>query len=244
VTLVCLLVALLVSPARAQEPHSPATEAFRAALARMKSVSDALTEYEHTFYKREWIGGSLDALQVIDVRYREPWDIYMHWLEGGHAGRELLYRGPDWNGGRFVIDPGPFLPVLSLSPDSRLARRRTRHPLHDLPLPVLVDKVVRDALAVANSPTLVARVVDDGPAQVRSEPSHCFTTVLPKDQDRSLYANKVKICQDPDTGMPNAIRVWDEVDGSLQLVEQYDYIGFRSDPGFTDADLERTTYGL
>lgn len=240
-----LLLALLLPSARAVEPHDPATQAFRAVLTRMKEVSDTLTEYSHVLYKREWIDGELNPLEVIDVRYRKPWDIYLHWDDGGaHAGRELLYRGPGWNRGRFLVDPGRFIPVLSLSPDGYLARHGNRHTLLELPMTILVDKIIKDALDVADSPTLVGKVTDDGPSQIRGEPSHCFDAVLPKARDPLLYANKVRLCQNPHTGMPNAIRAWDEVDGSLRLVEEYDYIGFTTHPGLTDADFEPATYGL
>ncbi len=238
------LALLLTSPAAALPPDDAAGLAFKDALLHMKAVRDRLTEYEVVFYSREWVSGAMTPLDVIAVRFREPWDIHMAWVEGPNTGRSLLYRGPEWNKGRFRIDPGPLLPVLSLHPESNLARRGGRHTIYDLPLTRLVDTFIADAMRVNDHPTWRPQVVDEGPTTVRGEPSHCYKNRLPKAEDPTLYAHEVRICVNPTTGMPNALRVWDVEDGALRLVEEYDYIGFTAAPAFDAHTFLPTTYGL
>jgi hypothetical protein len=241
------LVWLLLAPAalaRPIEEGDAAGKAFSDALDRMKSVSDSLTEYTVRFYKREYVGGELLPQEIIDIHYRRPWDVVMRWVGGNHLGRVLLYRGPDWNSGRFVVDPGPMLPVISLDPTSRLAMAGGRHSLYDLPITEVVAKFVRDAEKVEQHATWTADVVDEGPTTIQGQAAHCFITTVPKEEDSTFYAKRVRTCVSKATGLPSSFRAWDLIDGALVLVEEYDYSAFDLSPGFTDAHFDRDALGL
>lgn len=241
-----LLALLCASTAHARPPAADDADgqAFAKALSHMKGVSDGLREYSVRFYKREYVNGAMSPQEVIDVRFRRPWDVLMTWVGGNHVGRVLLYKGPDWNSGRFVVDPGPLLPVISLDPTSRMARAGSRHTVKDLPMPEVIARFVRDATKVNDHPEWMPDVKDEGHTTIRGEPTRCFRSKLPKSEDPTLYASEIQTCISPVSGLPNGIRAYETVDGKLQLIEEYDYVGFDLAPGLTDDDFDRDALGL
>lgn len=235
---------LLLSVAWGRPPSDPASEAFRDVLTRMVAVAEAVTDYTVRFTKQEWVDGAMTPFCAMEVKFRAPQDVYVRWVEGDHVGRQLLYRGPGWNGGKFKVDPGRFMPVISLSPDSRLAMSGNRHSLRDLPVAELVSKIVYDAKRVNDHPTWEPQVTDLGVRTVEGEPARCFDSTLPKAEDPTLYAARVELCVSTATELPNSVRSWDVVDGELRLVEDYRYLEMKLGVGLSDADFDPATYGL
>lgn len=235
-----LATALALPPA----PDDAAGQSFERALREMHAAGESLRDATFTMYKREWVRGGQGSLSVLEVKFRAPEDAFLRFVDGPNAGRLVLWRGPEWNGGRFRVDPGRFIPVMSLDPEGTLAMRGNRHSIRELPPMVLIGKVTRDALKVNDSPTFVPDVTALGVQDVRGESSTCWEARLPKDQDPSFYAYRVKICVNPSTSMVNRIQVWNHEDGEMRLVEEYDYIGFKTNPGLSDADFAPETYGL
>lgn len=232
--------ALAVPPAEGDD----AAKSFEAALRAMNETAEGLTDATFTMHKREWVSGGQGSWSVADVKFRQPEDAYMVFVGGPNEGREVLWRGPDWNGGRFKVDPGRFIPVMNLDPNGSLAMRGNRHNIRELPPTLLIEKITRDALKVNDSPVYKPDVDDLGTSTVRGETAQCWEARLPKDKDEGFYAHKVKMCVNPTTNMVNSMRVWDVEDGELRLVEEYDYVGFKVNPGLSDADFDPKTYGL
>ena len=241
-----MMLPLLATLALALPPaeNDPAGKAFEQAIVEMNTVVESLQDATFTMYKQEWINGGYVDWVTMEVKVRRPEDAFMRMTDGPGAGRVVLYRGPDWNDGHFRVDPGRFMPVLNLHPDGRLARRGNRHSVREIAPRVLIGKITRDALRVRDSPTHVPDVTDLGQTTVRGESSRCFEARLPKASDPAFYAHRVRLCIKPETGMPNSIRVWDHEDGEVRLVESYDYIDMRVNPGLTDSDFAPETYGL
>ena len=211
---------------------------------RMAAVIEKMRDCTFTFRSQEYVGGSTTDWSIAEVKFRVEDDVYMKFTEGPNAGRELLYRGDAWNDGKMKVDPGRFLPVLNLHPEGRLAKRGNRHTIRDLPLPRLGAKIVRDAVKVRDHASWKPNVQDLGSETIAGRSAQCFETRLPKDQDASLYAYKVHICLDDASGLPARMRVWDQEDGQLRLVEAYDYEQLTVDAGLTDRDFDPDTYGL
>lgn len=241
-----MIVSLLLSAALAVPPAADDKDAhsFADALREMQAVGKSLKDATFTMYKREWVSGSQGSLSVMDVKFRTEEDAYMEFTEGPNEGRKVLWRGPNWNDGKFKVDPGRFIPVLNLDPNGSMAMRGNRHSIRELPPTFLVDKIVADAMRINDSPTFEPDVNDLGPTTVRGEASNCWEATLPKDQDKNFYATKVRMCANVATNMPNSMRVWDHEDGELRLVEEYDYINFKVNPGLSDSDFDPNTYGL
>lgn len=239
-----LLPLLTAASAVPPAPDDADALAFQAQMERMAAVIADMKDCTFTFRSQEYIGGSMTDWSVAEVKFRVETDVYMKFTEGPNAGRELLYRGESWNGGRMKVDPGRFLPVLNLHPEGRLARRGNRHTIRDLPLPVLGAKVLADAVKVRDHATWTPDVVDLGSEPIGGRPARCFDSTLPKDEDPTLYAHKVRICLDEATGLPARMRIHDREDGAIRLVEAYDYEQLKVDSGLSDADFDPATYGL
>ncbi|MEZ4318297.1 MAG: DUF1571 domain-containing protein [Myxococcota bacterium] len=232
--------ALAVPPA----PDDTAALAFQAGMERMAAVNAGLKGCTFTFRSQEYVDGATTDWSTADVKFRVEEDIYMSFTAGPNEGRKVLYRGPDWNGGKFRVDPGRWMPVLSLHPDSRLARRGGRHSIRELPLTRLGAKILTDAIAVRDHPTWKPDIDDLGTQSIGGSPARCYDSRLPKSEDASLYAHRVEICLDDATGLPARLKIWDHEDGSVRLVESYEYRDLKVNPGLTDADFDPDTYGL
>ncbi|TNE85690.1 MAG: DUF1571 domain-containing protein [Deltaproteobacteria bacterium] len=241
-----MLITALLGAALAVPPTADdaAAQSFADALRAMNSVAENLTDATFTMHKREWVDGGQGSWSVMEVKFRQPEDAYLHFVDGPNAGRMVLWKGPDWNNGKFRVDPGRFIPVMSLDPNGSLAMRGNRHNIRELPPTVLIEKITRDALKVNDSPTFKPNVTDLGTTDVRGESSQCWEAVLPKEEDKSFYATKVRMCVNPKTNMVNSMRIWDHEDGEMRLVEQYDYVDFKINPGLSDQDFDPDTYGL
>lgn len=240
IVLALLTTAIAVPPAA----DDKAALSFADALREMQQITEGLQDATFTMYKREYVSGAMGSESVMDVKFRTPEDAYMVFTDGPNAGREVLWRGPDWNGGKFKVDPGRFIPVMNLHPDGSLAMRGNRHSIRELPPTLLIEKIVRDAMRINDSPTFTPNVTDLGTSDVRGEPSRCWEAKLPKDQDPAFYGTKVRMCANLATRMPNAMRIWDVEDGELRLVEEYDYVNMKVNPGLSDSDFDPNTYGL
>ena len=204
--------ALALPPA----PDDAAATGFADALRAMDAVADGLQDATFTMHKREWVSGGQGSWSVVDVKFRRAEDAYMVFTDGPNEGREVLWRGPDWNEGKFKVDPGRFIPVLNLDPNGSMAMRGNRHNIRELPPTLLIEKIVADAMRVNDSPIFKPDVTDLGAMTVRGEDAHCWEANLPKDME----------------------------DGKLRLVEEYDYLDLKVNPGLTDADFDPDTYGL
>ena len=83
-------------------------------------------------HRQERVRGELQAAEVIRLKFRKPFQVYLKWVGEARAGRELLYA-EGWNGNRLMAHEGGVLGfiTLSLDPNGALALRHSRHPVTD-----------------------------------------------------------------------------------------------------------------
>lgn len=129
-------------------PLTPAIEAHRQSialiekgLARLKAIDG----YTAEFAKQEVVGGEMTDPQRMLLKVRqEPFSVYMKWVEG-KPGQELLYVKGE-NDGDMIVHPGGWrgrvLGTLSVDPDGTMARRESRHPVTQVGLRRLAEKVL------------------------------------------------------------------------------------------------------
>lgn len=240
------MIALWTALALARPPaeDDAAGQAFQAAMLRLNAVIEGLNDCTFTFRSQEYVGGSTGPWSTAEVKFRVPDDIYLHFTDGPNTDRKLIYRGEDWNGGKFRIDPGPWVPTMNLHPEGRLARRGNRHTIKELPLTKLGAKVLGDAVKVRDHDTWTPEIEDLGPTSIGGASAHCYDSRVPKDEDPSLYAHRAVVCLDQVTGLPARIQIWDREDGEIRLVESYEYHNLKPNTGLTDADFDPATYDL
>ncbi len=111
-------------------------------LASFRSVSD----YTATLHKQERIGGTLGEVQHVIVKMRhQPFSVYMKW-KTFDKGRELIYVEGQ-NDGNLLVQPGGWkgrlTGTLSLDPHGRMAMSESRHPITEIGLARLAEKLLK-----------------------------------------------------------------------------------------------------
>jgi hypothetical protein len=104
----------------------------------------AVPDYTATFVKQERVDGALQDLQTIELKLRhKPFCVYMKWLEGGDAGRQVLYVQGE-NDDQLQVRLGGIksrLPVMHVVPTSARALQESRHPITEMGLLELASQV-------------------------------------------------------------------------------------------------------
>jgi hypothetical protein len=131
---ILLLVLLLPLVCRGQERNGPED------WLRQASVSlDRTESYTAVFHKQERVKGWLKTEEIVYLKFKKPFKVYMKWIEDPGKGREILYVD-GWNDNRILVrDPG-FLGVviMNLRPQGPLAMKGSRHPITEAGLEHLV----------------------------------------------------------------------------------------------------------
>jgi len=99
-----------------------------------------VAQYTATFLRQERIGGTLRKREVIQLKFRKPNSIYMRWVEGNGAGREVIVvEGRDF-GRALIHEPdakGIF--TIVIAPDHPRVLQESRFPISDVGLGRLID---------------------------------------------------------------------------------------------------------
>ena len=229
-----LLLTLFCSVAWSQQ--TSAADAFVAWIEKMEAAVDNLDDATFLFVRRERIKGKLTKEEQIYTKYRKPHDIYMRWDGGQYIGRELLYR-KNWNNGKLKVKPSKFIPSLSLDPDGTLATRGQRHPVYNMGFVYNVGLIIEDQRRIRQK----GHPVDinlAGNKDVLGTNSPCFEVHLPKAVDPEFYAYRVLICVDPISNLPNRFQSWDIEDGTMVMVEDYQFGHIEVNQGLSDEDFD------
>ena len=230
---------LIAMPAGAQSPEASAPADVAAQLRQhvfaMERAYSRVQDYTATFYKQERVKGELLPLETIELKFRKPFGVYLRWLSGDFAGREVIYvRG--WNEDKIRAHQGSFPDVtVSLRPDSSLAMRGNRHPITKVGFGEIIRLMVRDARLAEARPQDDVQYTDLGEWDVYGTRSRCIEARAPGGKFSPYYAPRAKICFSVKTKLPTRVSSWDEEDN---LVEDYAFSDVRLNPGLTDADFD------
>jgi outer membrane lipoprotein-sorting protein len=237
------LVSLVAMPAAAQSPEVSAVESAPADVAAemrqhvfaMQRAYGRVQDYTATFYKQERVKGELLPIETIELKFRKPFGVYMRWLSGDFAGREVLFvRG--WNDDKIHAHQGSFPDItVNLRPDSSLAMRGNRHPITNVGFGETIRLLVRDARLAEARPQDDVQYVDLGLWDIHGARSRCLEARAPGGKSSPYYAPRAKICFNVTTKMPTRVSIWDDEDN---LVEDYAYADVRLNPGLGDADFD------
>jgi hypothetical protein len=215
----------------------PADE-FDAAIARMLEAVAAARDATFDLHQQEYVDGKLQEPVVMHVAYRPRNDVYVEWDDG----QKVLWV-PAQNGGKMRVDPGPLIPVLSLAPDSALATRGQRHTIERVGLQPVADLFAADRARIHANPAL-RPTVTIASRTVYGRPATCFDATMRKDLEPKLYAARVEVCLDAQSGLALQMRSWDHEDGALRLVESYGYENLRVNVGLPSTTFDAAAQGL
>ena len=74
----------------------------------------------------------------------------------------------------------------------------------------------------------------------------CARVTMPKDQEPGFYAMKSEFCIADRTGLPVFFEITDRMNGQVQVVERFNFVGVKVNQGLTDADfsVDNPAYNL
>jgi hypothetical protein len=207
------------------------------AVARLREAHAAYAgvhDYVAVLHRQERVGDELQEPELIRLKFRKPFQVYLKWIGAANAGRELLYAD-GWNGNRLMAHEGGALSfiTLNLDPDGVLARRSSRHPVTDTGIGRMLDVVsesMQRALAAGELKIVAVRTHTVFGREARQVEGR-----LPADPRKGYYAPRVVMDFDLDLKLPIRIAVYDSED---RLLESYGYEHLQLNVGLSALDFD------
>jgi outer membrane lipoprotein-sorting protein len=213
-----LLYGSTVGASNAVDPHD--------IIQRMGRSYNGIQDYTALFLKRERVDGTLQPLETIEIRFQEPFKLYMAWQEP-HKGRTVTYIDGE-NDNKILVNPGGLLQFvrLSLDPNSALATRNAHHTVHQAGLRNTINLLMREYQRGMqhNQMQLTFR----GDATVDQRPAYHLEFIGPQDKNAGYYAYRGEIWVDKEYFLPTKLRIYD---WDNQLYEDYEYRRLQLNPG-------------
>lgn len=225
------LVAMLMGPFAASV-GSPAD--FLRVLDEMERAYARVDHYAATFLMQERIDGELETPQLIALKFKKPFRVYMHWIEGPNKGRQALYPAGAHGDKLLVRVPifvGPI--TLTLDPQGLLAMQGRRHPITDIGIGRLLDLIRENAHHGLGKGRL--RVEDRGEHLMFDRPAQRYWLDSPADLATGYAGMSAIIDVDREHRLPIYAEIFDREN---QLIERYGYRNLQLNPGLTDADFD------
>jgi len=103
----------------------PLTEESKASLKKMN-------DYTCIFLKKELFGNKMSKIETIELKFRNPNDIYMKWIANPNKGQEALYR-KGVNNNKMKAHKGGLMNVMNINcvPEGSLAMDGQHHRIVD-----------------------------------------------------------------------------------------------------------------
>ena len=218
------------------------TAEFGRVLGEMKQAYARVNHYTATFLIQERLEGELRPPQWLELKFKRPFKVYLHWLTGKNAGRRALYpAGVDGNElwVRVPILVGAV--TVSLDPHSPRARKDSRHAITDVGIGRLLDFFSDNAYRGLQRGEVA--VEDGGQGTTFDRQTHRYRLHFPSDPVKGYYCKTALIDVDREYRLPIYTEIFDW-DG--QLIERYGYHDLRLNPGLTDEDFnpKNPAYGF
>jgi hypothetical protein len=195
----------------------------------------ALTDsYTSIFHKREMINGRMSPEEIVFMKFKKPFTVYMKWTGKERRGTEVIYA-LGWNGGHLRAHEGGLLNIINfnLDPDGSLAMRGNRHPITDSGLEHLVRLVGRNVRRGLAAGEMVFR--DLGGETVYGRRARKLEGVFLREPGRGYYCYRAVLYMDEGTTIPLKMLLYDWNDA---LVEDYGYENTILNAGLKNADFD------
>jgi outer membrane lipoprotein-sorting protein len=192
---------------------------------RMGQAYNGIRDYTALFLKRERVNGTLQELETIELRFQEPFKLYMAW-QAPHKGRALTYIEGE-NDNKMLVTPGGLLQFvhLSLDPNSPLATRNAHHTVRQAGLRHTIDLLMREYRRGMQQGHM--QITFRGYAEIDERPTYHLEFIGPKDKKAGYYAYRGDIWIDQEYFLPTKLRIYD---WDNQLYEDYEYRQLRLNP--------------
>ena len=178
-------------------------------VAGARAALDGMANYQVSLHRQERVNGSLlPEEDVILAIRREPRAVRLTWTDGSNRGREVLYRADDPGGQMQIKMANPALPRLSLSPESPMVMRNSRHPVTEAGFDSLVEGLELALKAPADGEL---SSVGLEAAEGLEAPHPCLARKTPSGETWKVYL-------DPRTHLPSLVLA---VDARGELLERH-----------------------
>jgi outer membrane lipoprotein-sorting protein len=207
-----------VAASDAVDPH--------AIIQRMGRAYDGITDYTALFLKRERVNGTMQPLETIELRFQEPFKLYMAWQEP-YKGRVVTYIEGE-NDNKMLVNPGGVLQFdrLSLDPNSAMATRNAHHTIRQAGLRNTINLLMREYQRGMQHNHM--QLTLHGEAAVDQRPAYHLEFIGPQDKNAGYYAYRGEIWVDKEHFLPTKLRIYD---WDNQLYEDYEYRQLQLNPG-------------
>ena len=215
----------LVSPAAAGAEPAALLFGMEPAYARVHS-------YTARFVRQEVVDRALRPREEALLKFERPGRIYLRWIAGPPAGRQILFAPGDQ---MLVREPGLFtsLATIVMAPDSPRVLKESRHPVTDIGLGPLIALVLDNARRAVAAGDLTVR--DGGATPGADGLERRLELVLPLEREKGYYCHRLALSVSADSGLPVRAAVYDWDD---RMVADYAYRELRLNPPLTRADFD------
>jgi outer membrane lipoprotein-sorting protein len=227
-TAALFLVLALGSPAGAGEDPAERLFGLETAYARVQS-------YTARFVRQEVVDGVLRPSEEALLKFQRPGLLYLRWVTGPPAGRQILFV-PGRNDDRMLVrEPGLFtgFATIVMAPDSPRVLEESRHPVTDLGIGRLIDLILDNARRAAAAGELTVR--DAGTAGGPDGVERRLEVILPRARAKGYYCHRLDLALAADSGLPVRAIIHDSDD---RVVADYAYRELRLNPPLTAADFD------
>lgn len=203
--------------ASADRPRVPKADAEPARIiAEARQALDSMTAYEVSLHRQERVNGTLLPEEDVELAIRrQPKAVRLSWPNGPNQGREVLYRADEPGGAMHVKMANAALPRLTLSPESPMVMRNSRHPVTEAGLDSIVEGL-ENALQATSVRDLTYSGVES--AEGLEGPQPCLLRTSPAGE-------RWRVFFDPATHLPSLVEARD---AQGQLLESYRFRDVRA----------------
>lgn len=203
------------------------------ALEQADRLLEKVDSYTAIFHNQERIEGKMTSEQIMEVKFKKPFKVYLKWVDGSHKGREALYVQGE-NGNRLKVHAGGLLGLVTVNLDPQGARalKGSRHPITDVGLHKLVGLLLTNTIAGSTNGHLSVRHL--GQAEFFGRKTIGFEGVFMKGAT-GYYCHRAILHLDSELMVPIKVQIFDEQN---QVVEIYGYENLRLNADLTAADFD------
>jgi hypothetical protein len=220
---------------RKDHPLAPAIAMARASRKSLEDVSD----YDCTFIKRERMGDGQLLTQTMQLKVREkPFGIYMKFVDPNPDREVLFVHGQNQNN-ILVRESGvkSLVGAVSIAVDSPRARAENRHPITDLGMRRLIDKLIAQWTKETEFAGVEVRYYPD--AKIGGIACPAIECGHPRPY-RQFPFHVTRLYIDAKSNLPVRLENYDfptQPNQQAPLVEEYTYVKLRTNLGLTDQDF-------
>ena len=237
---VILFLALCVAPEVRADSKTEDDLFIEDASNKWREVKD----YTCILIKQERYKGKLGAQETTFMKFRkEPYSVYMKWIEPPHKGAELIFiKGRNDN--KIIYHTGGILNLINLrfDPYGWMAMKGSRHSIDKVGLGNMIGKIV-EAVVLAREKK-EGELIDLGDQTIEGTSVHCHKVILPPPKvpaepteasSNKYFAAMSVVGWDSKTRLPVVIINYT---GDQEILEKYIHKDLKLNPGLTDMDFD------